>query len=135
MGIYLNVTRSTRKPTLWTLRNVSTRISLGSPRKLIRADSFRLRRIEIYSNDSCKQKIQRRRKLTDRLTLRGMLKLIRLNTLRRVHNVDFHLERLFFRTSYVAIKLGDQVIVITFSKVVFSGGVQCVCISETIKKT
>ena len=31
------------KPTLWTLRNVSTQIRLRSPRRLIRVDTFRLR--------------------------------------------------------------------------------------------
>ena len=37
------MSRSTRNPTLWTLRNVSTQISMRSPRRLIRADTFRLR--------------------------------------------------------------------------------------------
>ena len=33
---------STRKPKLWTLRKVSTRISLSMPRRLTRTDTFRL---------------------------------------------------------------------------------------------
>ena len=37
----------TRKPTLWSLRNLSTQISLRSPRRLIRADTFRLRVIDV----------------------------------------------------------------------------------------
>ena len=32
--------RSARKTTLWTLRKVSARISLGMPRRLIQADTF-----------------------------------------------------------------------------------------------
>ena len=39
--------RSTRKPTLWTLRNVSTWISLRIPLRLIRADTFRHRDIQV----------------------------------------------------------------------------------------
>ena len=35
------MSRSTRKPTLGTLRNVSTRISLSMPRRLTRTDTFR----------------------------------------------------------------------------------------------
>ena len=38
---------ATRKTTLWALRNVSTHISMRSPRKLIRADTFRHRGIEV----------------------------------------------------------------------------------------
>ena len=38
---------STIKPTLWTLRNVSTQISLRILHRLIRADTFRLRGIEV----------------------------------------------------------------------------------------
>ena len=47
-----HMSRSARKPTLWTLSNISTQISLRIPRRLIRADSFRLWGIEIKSNDS-----------------------------------------------------------------------------------
>ena len=39
--------RSTRKPTLWTLRNVSTQISLRRQHMLIRADTFHLGGIEV----------------------------------------------------------------------------------------
>ena len=41
---------------IWTLRNVSTQISLRSPRRQIRVEIFRLRRIEVYSNDSWNRK-------------------------------------------------------------------------------
>ena len=46
------MSRPARKPTLWPLRNVSTQISLCNPRRLIRAYTFRRRRVEIWSNDS-----------------------------------------------------------------------------------
>ena len=36
------MSRSARKPTLWTLRKVSTRISIITPRMLTRLDTFRL---------------------------------------------------------------------------------------------
>ena len=48
--IYMS--RSTRKTTLLTLRNVSTQISLRSPRRLIRVCTFRPRGIKVYRNDS-----------------------------------------------------------------------------------
>ena len=51
------MSRPTRHPTLWPLRNVSTHISrLRSPRRLIRADTFRLRGIQVWSNDSWNRK-------------------------------------------------------------------------------
>ena len=34
------MSRPARKPTLWTLRKVSTRISLRNPRMLTRTDTF-----------------------------------------------------------------------------------------------
>ena len=37
-----SLSRSARKPTLWPLCNVSTRISLSMPRRLTRIDTFRL---------------------------------------------------------------------------------------------
>ena len=43
----VKTSRSTRKPLQRTLRNVSTQISMCSPRRLIRADTFRLREIEV----------------------------------------------------------------------------------------
>ena len=39
---YITMSRSTRKPTLWTLRKVSTRISLSMPRRLTHTYIFRL---------------------------------------------------------------------------------------------
>ena len=43
----VKLSRPARKQTLWTLRNVSTHISLRSPRRLIWADTFCLRWIEV----------------------------------------------------------------------------------------
>ena len=45
-GDEANISRSTRKPAVWTLLNVSTKVSLPSPRMLIRSDTFRLRGID-----------------------------------------------------------------------------------------
>ena len=42
----IHVSRPARKPILRHLRNVSTQISLRYPRRLIRADTFRLRCVE-----------------------------------------------------------------------------------------
>ena len=44
------MSRSTRKPTLWNLRKVSTRISLSMPRRLTRTDTFRLLWIFCFRN-------------------------------------------------------------------------------------
>ena len=43
----LYMSRLAGKPTLWSLRNVSNQSSLRSPRRLIRADTFRLRGIDV----------------------------------------------------------------------------------------
>ena len=44
------MSRPARKPTLWTLRKVSTRISLNMPRRLTRADTFCLLWIFCFRN-------------------------------------------------------------------------------------
>ena len=62
-----DISRPARKPTLCPLHNVSTQISLRNPRRLFRADTFRLRR-----------------NVSVRVSLRGMLWLIRVDTLRNV---------------------------------------------------
>ena len=68
-------------PILWILRNVSTQISLHTPRRLIRADTF-------------SQKIHRRQKVSVRISLRSVRMLILIDTLRRVHHVGFLMEGL-----------------------------------------
>ena len=53
-SIHIDITYTTsrpaRKPTLWTLRKVLTRISLIMPRRLNRIDSFRLLWIFCFRN-------------------------------------------------------------------------------------
>ena len=44
------MSRLARKPTLWAVRKVSTRISLSMPRRLTRTDTFRLLRIFCFMN-------------------------------------------------------------------------------------
>ena len=53
-----------------------------------------------------KQKIHRRRKVSIRVSLRGMLRLFRFDTLRRVHNVGFLVERLICDVFVKCILLG-----------------------------
>ena len=74
------MSRSTRKLTLWTLRSVSTQIRLRSPNRLIWADNFRLREIDVYSNDSLNRKSTRGEKYLIWVMLRDRLKLIRVDT-------------------------------------------------------
>ena len=47
LRVVLHMSRSTRKPTVWTLCNVSTQISLRDHRRLVRADTFRIMGIEV----------------------------------------------------------------------------------------
>ena len=46
----LDMSHPTRKPTLWTLRKLSTRISLSMPRRLSRTDTFRLLSFFYFKN-------------------------------------------------------------------------------------
>ena len=76
-----------RKPTLWPLRNNSTNISLHSLRRRIRADTFRLNGIvEVIIPET---EIHRRQKVSIWVSLCGMLRLIRVDTLRKIHNFVF----------------------------------------------
>ena len=45
-----HMSRPARKPTLWTLRKVYTRISLSMPRRLSRTDTFRILWIFCFRN-------------------------------------------------------------------------------------
>ena len=74
------------KTTLWTLRNVSTVIS---PRRLIWADTFRLRAIGYNVMIPETENPLEVKRVSVRVSLRGMLRLIRVDTLRRVHNVGY----------------------------------------------
>ena len=84
----LYISRSVRKPTIWTLRKVSTQISLSMPRRLTRTDTFRLLWTFCFRNHYSI------RNMSDRISLRGVRRLIWVDTLRRVHNVGFLVERL-----------------------------------------
>ena len=53
------------------------------------ADTFRFRGDRCIEQLFLEQKIHRRRKVSIRVGLCGMLRLIRVDTLRRVNNVDF----------------------------------------------
>ena len=88
--IYMS--RSTRKPTLLTLRNVSTRISLSM---LTRIDTFRLLDF-LFQESLLFTSIALRRNVSVRISLRGLRRLIWIDALRRVNNVGFLVERLIF---------------------------------------
>ena len=57
------MSRSTRKPTLWTLRKVSNQISLSMPRRLTRTDTFRLLWFFCFRNNYSYTYIPLRRKV------------------------------------------------------------------------
>ena len=84
----LYMSRSVRKPTLWTLRKVSTRISISMPLTLTRTDLFRLLRIFCFRN---LYSIPPRQNVSARISMRM---LIWFDTLRRVHIVGFLVELL-----------------------------------------
>ena len=86
-----HLSRPARKPTLWTPRKVSTRISLSMPRRLIRIYTFRLLWIFCFGNH---YSIPLRRNVSARISLRGLHRLIWVDTLRRFHNDGFLFERL-----------------------------------------
>ena len=76
------------------LCNVSTQISLRSQHRLIGAYAFRLRGMDVSSNDSWNKKIHRRRKVSVWVSLHGLRGMIRVDTLRTVQNVGFLARRL-----------------------------------------
>ena len=79
------MSRPARKPTLWPLRNVSTQIRPHSPRKLIRAETFRLGGL---GNDSSENPHEAKRVYPSKPLL------IWVDTLRIVHSVGFLAGRL-----------------------------------------
>ena len=87
---------SARKPTLWTLRKVSTRISISTPHKLTRTDMFRLLWIFRLRNHYSIYLYPPETECVGIISLPGMRRLIWVDTLRRVHNVDFLMERLIW---------------------------------------
>ena len=83
MNAYMS--RPARKPTLWTLRHVSTQTSLRPSKKAIGIEEGFL-----------KEKTHRKRKVSVQVSLRVILRLIRVDTLRRVHNVGLQTGHLIY---------------------------------------
>ena len=70
-----------------------------NPRRLNRADTFRLRGIEVYYRAMISEtENPQEAKSACRVSLRDMLRLIWIDTLRRVHNVGFLADRLNCKT-------------------------------------
>ena len=90
------MSHSTRKPTLLTLRRVSTRIRLSMPCRLTWTNTFRLLLIFCFMNH---YSIPLRRNVSGQISLRGLRMLIFVDTLRRVHYVGFLVERLIYKLS------------------------------------
>ena len=92
--------RSTRKPTLCTLRNVSTKIRLHSSHRLIRADIFRIRGIDVQSNDSWNRKSTGGVNCLSRLACAACLgwsgSILNAQSPRKVHIVGFLAGRLIW---------------------------------------
>ena len=70
------MSRITRKPTLWNLREVSIRISLSMPRRLTRTDTFRLLWIFCCRNNYSIHLSPLRRNVSACFRLRGLRRLI-----------------------------------------------------------
>ena len=78
------MSRSVRKPTLLTLRKVSTRISISLPLILVSPPvDFLFQESLLYTS------IPLRRNVSARISLRGLRWLIWVDTLRRVNNVFY----------------------------------------------
>ena len=87
------MSRPARKPTVWTLRKVSTRISLSMPRR-VNPDRHFLPPVDFLFQESLLYtSISLRRNVSARISLRGLHRLIWIVTLRRVHNVAFLMGR------------------------------------------
>ena len=79
------MSQSERNPTLWTLCRVSTRIGLSMPRRLV--DRHFSPPVDFLFKVTLLYPI--RRNVSARISLRGLRRLIWVDTLRRVHNVGF----------------------------------------------
>ena len=95
----MKTSHSARKPAVWILRKASTRISISMPHRLTRKDTFRLLWffcfISLYLYPL-------RRNGSARISLRGLRRLILVNTLRRVNYVGFLVERLIYLSTFLA---------------------------------
>ena len=88
------MSRAARKPTVWTLRKVLNRISLSMPRRLTRIDAFRLLWIFRFLGIITLYLYPMRRNVSARISLRGLCRLIWVDTLRRDRYVGFLAGRL-----------------------------------------
>ena len=86
--------RPAKKKTLWTLRKVSTRISLSMPCMLTRIDTFRLLWIFVSGIITLYLYPPETVHVSARISLRGLRRPIWVDTLRRGHNVGFLAGRL-----------------------------------------
>ena len=85
--------RSTRKPSLWTLRKVSNRNSLSMP-ALATSDIYSSPPVDLLFHESLLYtSIPLWWNVSGRISLRGLRRLIRIDTLCRVYNVGFLVER------------------------------------------
>ena len=82
-----HMSRPARKSTLWTLRNVSSRISLSLPCRLTRIDTFSPAVDFLFQESVLYTSIPLRRNVSAWISLRGLGRLIWVDTLRRGHNV------------------------------------------------
>ena len=87
------MSHSTTKPTFWTLRKVSTQINLSMPRRLTKTDTFLPHLIFMIQESLLYTSIPLRRNVSVRISLHGLCRLIWVNTLRRVHNIGFLVEK------------------------------------------
>ena len=82
-----------RKPTLWTLRKVSIQISISMSRRLIRTDTLAFCGFSV-SGIITLYLHPLRRKVSARIRLCALRRLIWVDSKRRVHHVCFLVERL-----------------------------------------
>ena len=86
-----------RKLTLWTLRKVSTRISLSIALQANRDRYFSPPVDFLFQESLLFTSLPLRRNVSARISLRGLRRLIWVDTLRRDHTVGFLVERLIFQ--------------------------------------
>ena len=90
------ISHSTRKPTLWMLRVRSTRISLSMLRRLTRTDTLSHPLDFLFHESFLYTSIPLRRNMPAQISMRGLHRLILVDTLRRIHNVGSIVERLIY---------------------------------------
>ena len=79
-SIQICTSRSTKKPTLWTLRKISTRITLSMPRRITRTHTLRLLWIFCFIESLLYTSIPLIQNVSARIYLRGLHRLISVDT-------------------------------------------------------